>query len=358
MNKLTLLCFMIGFRFLSLSQSVIYYDYIESFSWPCYWGFNTPTSGYYINASVSPSSSAAIYGSGNGSSSYESNTYVLPNITGLDASAEYTLRFRLGSYRFSGSTSTTAGVDAADYITVSISTDGGTTFSNELRVTGFSNAYWDYNTNASITKVPNGTLSTYAPTSSGNRTTTGDGYSVITLVFVPGITQVAGRIACRANATGEEWWIDNIELIETLDPSLPVEIVSFEGLNKDGVNVLRWVTASEHNSMRYSIENSVDGINWREIGEVDAAGNSTEELFYEFYDFDFEKGAYNYYRLHQYDFDGQVDMIGVVVINNNRVEEKKVIKIVDMLGREVTGELEEGIYIKIFEDGTMKKIIR
>jgi hypothetical protein len=272
--------------------------------------------------------------------------------------AEYTLRFRLGSYRFSGPSSTTAGVDAADYIDVSVSTNGGVTFSNELRITGFSNAYWNYNTAASIIKVPNGSLSTYAPISGGNRTATGDGYSVITLAFVPGITQIAGRIFCRANAAGEEWWIDNIELLETKDPALPVEVVSFEGYEKDGVNILKWSTVSEYNSMYYSIESSVDGVNWRMVGSVDAAGNSTEELWYEFFDFDFEKGAYNYYRLHQYDFDGEMDMIGVVVINNSRVEEKRVIKIVDMLGREVKGELEEGVYIKIFEDGTMKKIIR
>jgi hypothetical protein len=357
MNRFTLLILLIGFRFLSVGQTVVYYDYMEAFTWPCFWLFNTPTSGYYTNASVTPNSSAAIYGSGNGTSSYESNIYILPNITGLNSSSEYTLRFRLGSYRFSGPTATTAGLDAADYLELSVSTNGGVSYASEIRITGFGNAYWNYNTAGSIIKVPNGTMTTYSPAAGGNRTTTGDGYSTITLAFMPGVTQLAARIFVRANSTGEEWWIDNIELLETADPGLPIELVSLEGLNKDGVNIVKWSTATEFNNDYYRIEKSEDGINWRDIGIVEGAGNSTEQLWYEFLDYGFEKGIINYYRLNQHDYDGAMKVVGAITINN-RIEEKKVLKIVDMSGKEVTGELVEGIYIKIFEDGTMVKIIR
>lgn len=341
-----------------MGQTTVLFDNIETFNWPCYWAMSSPTSGYYMNVSVSADYSAAIYGAGNGSSSVESNIYVLPNVTGLTASFEYALRFRLGSYRFSGPTAATAGVDGTDYLELSVSTNGGTTYTNEIRVAGFSNAYWNYNAAGSIIKVQNGTLSTYAPAAGGNRTTTGDGYSTITLVFTPGITQLAGRIFVRANSTGEEWWIDNIELIETADPALPVELIEYSGINKDGVNVLLWSTASEHNSDYFSIETSTDGNYWRHVEDVKSVGFSTEISRYCFNHYGFEQGELNYYRLKQCDFDGVMTMIGVVVINNVRIETKKVIKIVDMLGREVQGELEEGVYIKIFEDGTMKKIVK
>ena len=338
-----------------MGQTTVLFDNIETFSWPCYWAMNSPTTGYFMNVSVSPDLSAAIYGAGNGSSSVESNIYVLPNVTGLTASSEHALRFRLGSYRFSGPTVATAGVDGTDYMELSVSTNGGTSYTNEIRVTGFSNAYWNYNPAGSVIKVRNSSLNTYTPAGGGNRTTTGDGYSTITLVFTPGITQLAGRIFVRANSTGEEWWIDNIELIETADPSLPVEMMEYSGLNKDGVNVLLWSTATEHNSDYFSIETSTDGDQWRYIGDVKSVGFSNEVSEYLFNDHNFEQGKLNYYRLKQWDFDGAMDIIGVVVINNTRIEVKKVIKIVDMLGREVHGELGEGVYIKIFEDGTMKK---
>lgn len=107
------------------SQTLIRYDNIENYNWTgSGWavGFGS-ASGYYTNAFVSSNSSAALIGSGNGSSAIEEGYYLLPNVTGLSSSNSYEFKFRLGSYRFSNSTATTAGNDAADYITVQMSTD-------------------------------------------------------------------------------------------------------------------------------------------------------------------------------------------------------------------------------------------
>ena len=82
---------------------------------------------------------------------------------------------------------------------------------------------------------------------------------------------------------------------------LPVELLSFNSSCQENQTVLSWQTASEHNSSHFDIEKSTDGTNWRVIGQVPAAGNSTELLSYSFMD---EEKSNGYYRLNQIDIDG------------------------------------------------------
>jgi hypothetical protein len=90
------------------------------------WYTPAATTGYYTNAFVSSTSSAVIYGTGNGSSAYESDWYSFPNLI-VDPAYDYQFKFRLASYRFT-STAGTRGVDIGDYITVQLSTNGGTSY--------------------------------------------------------------------------------------------------------------------------------------------------------------------------------------------------------------------------------------
>ncbi len=48
---------------LSQTETLIASDYIETFDWSGAWFFNNPTTGYFSDISVSPTASAAIYGS-------------------------------------------------------------------------------------------------------------------------------------------------------------------------------------------------------------------------------------------------------------------------------------------------------
>jgi hypothetical protein len=205
------------------TQTLIAYDYIETEVWGtggAGWAVGCGPCGYYSNVSVSPTLSASLIGSGNGSSPIESGAYILTNITGLNTTSTYTFKFRSGSYRLGAPSATTAGNDASDYFDVQYSSNGGVTYVTEMRITGFSNALWNYNLNATASKIANGSMSTYTPAAGGDRTSTGDGYSVIELILPTGITQVRFQIPTRANADGEEWWFDNFELIE--DFALPV----------------------------------------------------------------------------------------------------------------------------------------
>jgi len=338
---------------LTLTQTLYKFDYVETFDtdWSGIWFTPAATTNYYTNAFVSSTSSAVLYGTGGGSSVYESDWYSFPNLV-VDAAYDYQFKFRLGSYRFT-STATTRGTDAADYVTVQLSTNGGTSYINELRITGNANAFWDYNTAASYTKTANGTLTTIGPAAGGNRTTTGDGYSVIQLNIPAGSTQIAIDIFARANAAGEEWWMDNFELTRTGGP-LPVELLYFEGVEYPAWNLIKWATASEWNSLNFVVEHSNDGETWREIATKPAAGASTQTVSYSYLDNVYVYDI-NYYRLRQNDIDGQYKIYGPIALNNTK--SKTVIRRYNLLGQPVT-ESTTGIIIEVFDDGTMQKILR
>jgi hypothetical protein len=365
MNKLVLFLALI-ISSLGRTQTVIDFDNMET-SGPMYifagWWTPAATAGWFTNASVSPTQSAVIYGSGTGTSAVEQDWYVLPNVTGLNPTRSYQLKFRLASYTFSNSTATSRGVDVADFVDVQVSTDGEITYVSELRITGNGNAQWPYTSTGVVTHTANGIFTnSAAPTGDvyqapAGITTTGPTF--ITLNLPAGITQVAVDILCRINSAGEEWWLDNIELIELIP--LPVELISFEGFNTKDGNVLTWKTATEHNSDYYIVERSITGEFTENdvIGLKPAAGNSQELLSYVFVDNDFEH-AINYYRLIQVDKDGQYDLYGPIAINNQQ-QLKKIVRLLNSTGQEVSESyinLPAGMYIEIYDDGTMKKIIK
>ena len=211
--------------------STVYYDNMETFTWFGDWWTPALTAGYFTNASVSSNISAVIYGSGTGTSAIEQDWYSLPNITGLNPAYSYQLKFRLASYTFSGPTATTRGLDVADYLSVLVSTNGGTIYNTELRITGNSNATWPFTSTGVITHTANGTFTNSAAPigdvyqSPAGVTTTG--FSTVILNLQPNITQVAIDLYCRANSAGEEFWIDNVELIEII----PTPTITIAGVN-------------------------------------------------------------------------------------------------------------------------------
>ena len=353
MKKLFLVVFTL-ITFIVHSQSPYKFDYVETYDndWSGMWYTPAATTGYYTNAFVSSTSSAVIYGTGNGSSAYESDWYSFPNLI-VDPAYDYQFKFRLASYRFT-STAGTRGVDGGDYITVQLSTNGGVSYVNELRVKGMSNAYWNYNTAASYTKTADGTLTIIGPAAGGDRTATGDGYSVIQLNIPAGTSQIAIDIFARVNGAGEEWWMDNFELTRTGGP-LPVELLYFEGIKYPTLNSLKWATSSESNSSHFTIERSIDGENWKEVANKTAAGNSTDKINY-YHSDNIEQQLIHYYRLVQYDVDGQFKTYGPIALDNT-IRVKKIIGYINMLGQQVT-ETYSGIMFEVYEDGTCKKIIK
>ena len=88
------------------------------------------------------------------------------------------------------------------------------------------------------------------------------------------------------------------------EESLPVTFIDFN-LNKDeyGVHV-SWSTSMELNNSYFSIERSYDLENFIEVGRVYGSGDSENILEYIFYDDVQELDKEYYYRIKQFDYDG------------------------------------------------------
>jgi len=140
------------------------------------------------------------------------------------------------------------------------------------------------------------------------------------------------------------------------DPiALPVELTQFEAIPYPQFNVVKWVTASENNSSHFDLESSTDGENWRKITTKFAAGNSTQEIKYSYIDYNLN--PVTYYRLKQFDIDGQFKTYGPISVTKT-ITDKKIVKYINLMGQEVNPDNTTGVIIEIYDDGTMKKKIR
>ncbi|MDX1476903.1 MAG: hypothetical protein R3301_04325 [Saprospiraceae bacterium] len=94
---------------------------------------------------------------------------------------------------------------------------------------------------------------------------------------------------------------------------LPVELIDLDAqLQPDGTVRVTWRTASEVNSDRFVVMRSKNGLNYREIGEVAAAGQSSTPLQYTFVDTDILREPIAYYQLKLFDLDGAFRYSGIV----------------------------------------------
>ncbi len=142
------------------------------------------------------------------------STITSANITGLGSYTSKYVEFRLASWSIA---STGNGADGTDLVTLGVSFDNGSTYSNEIQIAGNSNAYWHYSTgtgSATATYDGNNSPSVFTPAGGGARTT--DGYSSIHLDLPVSCTQVRIRIIAVNNSTNERWTVDDIKLVGTL----------------------------------------------------------------------------------------------------------------------------------------------
>ncbi len=93
-------------------------------------------------------------------------------------------------------------------------------------------------------------------------------------------------------------------------PPLPVVFTDFYSQCDRYRIILQWKTAQEFNSSHFVVERNTSGV-WTAIGQLSAAGNSSTEKNYLFIDNNI--GISAYYRIAQYDSDGQVKYTGIVI---------------------------------------------
>ncbi len=101
---------------------------------------------------------------------------------------------------------------------------------------------------------------------------------------------------------GQYYTLGSIEVA-----ALPINLISFEAnvYNQDQVKI-EWTTASEENNAFYTIERSINGIDFEYVSSIDGAGNSNNLLFYSYVDVNPITGL-SFYRLKQTDFSGEFD---------------------------------------------------
>ena len=85
------------------------------------------------------------------------------------------------------------------------------------------------------------------------------------------------------------------------------------GICEKNTTLLKWSTATETNNDYFTIERSVDALNFEIIGNKDGAGNSQQILHYTFIDENLKEGTY-YYRLKQTDFNGTFKYSKLIVV--------------------------------------------
>jgi len=97
---------------------------------------------------------------------------------------------------------------------------------------------------------------------------------------------------------------------------LPIVLLYFDAkLNQDEGKVnLEWATASESNNDYFTVERSIDGIDFEMVTNITGAGNSNEPLYYFEVDPDPYHGISSY-RLKQTDYDGNYEYSKMVKVN-------------------------------------------
>ncbi|MFN0275024.1 MAG: hypothetical protein ACKVPJ_04710 [Chitinophagales bacterium] len=134
-----------------------------------------------------------------------------------------------------------------------------------------------------------------------------------------------------------------------------ISIVSFTGIQNQTTVELEWVTASEENTGQFLVQRSTDGINWETISSLEAAGFSSEKLYYTYEDGITPDIEYIYYRLEVVSADENSsifsDIIPIRLTNNTLTEDTEQVTSIyyDLSGRSYTvlTNAPSGIYIAI-----------
>ncbi len=130
--------------------------------------------------------------------------------------------------------------------------------------------------------------------------------------FIPSVCppQPNSNIYYGGNAAGSRLG----QVITAVCAVLPIELISFTATcEKQKIN-LKWSTATETNNNYFTIENSIDGVNWITAGLVNGAGNSTSLHNYSYTDTTSIEKALMYYRLMQTDFNGSYKYWNIITV--------------------------------------------
>jgi len=136
---------------------------------------------------------------------------------------------------------------------------------------------------------------------------------------LPAATTLKLRITAQTWAQGEIYTVDNVT-VQCSNCALPIELLDFKAKEYNESIELMWTTATEKNNDYFTIERSIDGINFETVGMVNAVGNSQSINNYKDYDLHPLDQAITYYRLKQTDNDGTFTYSEIITVEKNKNE--------------------------------------
>jgi hypothetical protein len=99
---------------------------------------------------------------------------------------------------------------------------------------------------------------------------------------------------------------------------LPVTLLDFEVTCEEGGKPrFVWTTASEINNSHFDLEQSSDLITWEKAARIEGNGNSNQLISYGYTLEDFRASSGRYFRLHQYDYNGDSEAHFSVYLNED-----------------------------------------
>lgn len=104
---------------------------------------------------------------------------------------------------------------------------------------------------------------------------------------------------------------------------LPVELTEFSGICKGETKEITWKTASELNNKNFTLERSLDGVNWTLIATIEGSGTTNNIRTYKYSD----KISYEiaYYRLSQITTTDEIKIYDPILVNCKDETEKDIL---------------------------------
>ncbi len=119
--------------------------------------------------------------------------------------------------------------------------------------------------------------------------------------------------------------------------------------------VIEWETYFETNNSHFEIERKLGNENWTTIDIVNGGMNTESANYYRYVDYNLAYGQY-YYRVTQFDNDGQSTVFGIKSIKIGD-EAMYIVSKYNVLGEKV-GDNYSGIVIVLYSNGTTEKVFQ
>ena len=136
-------------------------------------------------------------------------------------------------------------------------------------------------------------------------------------------TSVRLEIVNTTGASGTKLYIDQACLKITVDGALPVTLTDFAVTKEKSSALLTWSTTAETNASEFEVQQSENGKAWSKIGSVEAKGESSALVRYNFVHNEPADGN-NFYRLKMIDLDNTYSFSRILTVNFENAESVQV----------------------------------